>query len=210
MLKRARLFSALFLALSGMPLLQGCAEIDQNVKKAVWMKYTHVANVRMFQTQSGVSQTQFVGTGTNSFWAVFDLCTLDVQGSSLSGFSYNANNFFIDAGSASYGSSTPGNVNAGGSALSSQDPQVINAVRQAFSLSPTPQFFPKQFYPNLRYRIAIFVRENPSGYQGGSMTLKYSGQPQVAALVENVSPGSPSFRDFYNPFASAPIASTCP
>jgi len=191
--------------------LQSCGptannELDQNLKKAVVMKYVHLANVGSFQNQS----SQFQGVNNGSFWALFDICTLDIQGSSLTGFNYDSAKFFIDAGTATYGSTTPGNVNSTLGVKSSQDLQVLNAVSQTFSLNPATQFFPKQFYPGLKYRIAIFVKENPAGYQGDAMTLKYNGQPEVAALVQGVSPGNPAFIPFYNPGATPQIVSTCP
>jgi hypothetical protein len=202
--------STLCLALLAAPLLQSCAEISANVSKAVAMKYVHVANVKMIQVQIGGSQSQLVGVDNGSFWAVFDICSIDVQGSALTGFSYNANSFFIDAGTVKYGVATPGVVNVSSVPLSSQSPQVTSAVHDAFGLSPSTQFFPKQFYPNLKYRIAIFVKENPTGYVGDTMTLQYDGQPQVAALVQNVASTNPDFRPFYNHGVSPQIVGTCP
>ncbi|WP_333687881.1 hypothetical protein [Methylococcus capsulatus] len=215
MVTRTRRIGTLCLVLLTSLLIQGCPpssqqELDQNLKKAIVMKYVHVANVKMFQTQVGGSQSQLVGVNDGSFWALFDICTLDIQGSALTGFNYDASKFFIDAGSTSYSSATPGNVNVSSVVMSSQSAQVLNAVHDAFSLSPATQYFPKQFYPNLRYRIAIFVKENPSGYRGDAMTLKYDGQPQVAAVVQNVSPGNPQFRDFYNAGGSPQIDGICP
>lgn len=195
--------------------LQSCSdqanqEIDENAKKMVTMKYTHIANVKSFQATVGGSASQLVGVDNGSFWAVFEICSLDIQGSTLTGMNYDAGKFFIDAGPVTYGSATPGNVNVSSVVMSSQSPQVLDAAGSTFSLSPTTQFFPKQFYPNLKYRIAIFVRENPAGYQGDALTLKYNGQPQVAAAVQNQSPGNPDFRAFYNPPASPQIVGTCP
>lgn len=215
MVKHTRLLRTFCLVLLSALLLQGCTQsaqiqLNQNLSKLVVMKYAHVANVRMFQTQFEGSERQFVGVENGSFWAVFDICSLDIQGSALAGINYNAGSFYIDAASAKYGTMTPGNINVASVVMSSQSIQVTNAVSQAFSLSPAVQFFPKQFYPHLAYRIAIFVKEYPFGYQGEPMILKYDGQPQVAALVQDVSPASPSFRDFYLHLVSPPIVGTCP
>ena len=216
MIYYTRFIITLCLVLSTALLVQSCTpsaqtQLNQNLSKAVAMKYVHVANVRMLQAPMDGSQMQMVGVDNGSFWAVFDICSLDVQGSALTGgFSYSAERFYIDAGSVRYSSANPGNINVASVGMSSQSPQVTNAVHAAFSLSPTTQFFPKQFYPNLKYRIAIFVKENPSGYHGEAMTLNYDGQPQVAALVQNVSPGNPEFRSFYNSGVSPPIIGTCP
>lgn len=216
MVNHTRLISTLCLVLSITPLLQSCtpaaqAQLDQNLSKAVSIKYVHIANVKSFQEQVGGHSSLLVGVDNNSFWAVFEICSLDVQGSALSsGFNYSADKFFVEAASANYGVATPGNINVASVVMSSQSTQVTSAARDAFSLSPTTQLFPKQFYPNLKYRIAIFVKENPVGYHGESMTLKYDGQPQIAALVQNVSPGNPAFRDFYLRSASPPITGSCP
>lgn len=215
MFNHTRLISTLCLVLPITLWLQSCSqsslsEFNENLSKAVVMKYVHVANVQMFQTRNGNTQSQFVGVNNGSFWAVFEICTLDVQGSALNGFSYNTDSFYIDAGNAKYSSATPDTINVSSVTMSSQAPLVIEAARNAFSLSPTTQFFPKQFYPNLKYRIAIFVKENPAGYHGEAMTLEYNGQPAVAALVENVTPGNPDFVSFYNHSVSSPIVGTCP
>lgn len=215
MITRTRHIGPLSLALLTLMLVQGCTpsaqkELDDNLKKVIAMKYVHVANVNSFQTQVGTSQAQLVGVANGSFWAIFDVCTLDIQGSALTGFNYDASKFFIDGGAANYGAGNPGNVNVASVVMSSQSGQVLDAARNAFSLSPTTQFFPKQFYPNLKYRIAIFVKEYPAGYTGDAMTLKYDGQPQVAALVQSVSPGNPASRDFYNAGVSPAIVGTCP
>lgn len=215
MITRTRLIGSLFLVLLTLMLSQGCTptaqkELDDNLKKTIVMKYVHVANVHSFQTQVGPSQALLVGVANGSFWAIFDVCTLDIQGSALSGFNYDAGKFFIDAGSANYGPGNPGNINVASVVMSSQSSQVLDAARDAFSLNPATQFFPKQFYPNLKYRIAIFVKENPAGYMGDMMTLKYAGQPEVAALVQGVSSGNPASIAFYNAGVSPAIVGTCP
>ncbi|MGZ8292622.1 MAG: hypothetical protein ACXW2U_00850 [Telluria sp.] len=47
-------------------------------------------------------------------------------------------------------------------------------------------------------------------FERASMTLSYDGQPQVAALVQNVSPAKPEFRPFYDHSVSPDIVGTCP
>jgi len=105
MITRTRHIGSLSLALLTLMLIQGCTpsgqkELDDNLKKAIAMKYVHVANVKSFQTQVGASQAQLVGVTNGSFWAIFDVCTLDIQGSALTGFSYGASQLVIDGGSA--------------------------------------------------------------------------------------------------------------
>lgn len=192
------------------PLLQGCAEIDAGLNKAVAIKYAHVANVAMFQATVDGSQRQLLGVTPGSFWALFDICSIDVQGSTLTGFAYDVDRFFIEEGGASYGTSTPGVINVASVVHASQSALVLDAASSAFKLGPRAQWLPKQFYPNLKYRIAIFVRERPVSYRGDIMTLRYDGQPQVAALVQNAGVSRPDLRDFYLPGPSRAIDSTCP
>lgn len=191
-------------------MLQSCAEIDANLKKAVVIKYAHVANVRMFQATIANSQRQLVGVNPGSFWALFDVCSIDVQGTALTGFNYNVGNFVVDAGGGSYGPGNPDTINVSSVPQSSQSAIVLDAESGSFGLGPRAQFLPRQFYPRLNYRIALFVRENPAGYRGGPLELRYNGQPQVAALVQNLRSENPSFRDFYLPSVSPAIAGTCP
>jgi hypothetical protein len=210
--KRASL--VLSFAMFALLSLQGCAdlfpEFDANIKKAVVMKYVHLANVRQFQTHKPGVQLEGVQDG--SFWAVFELCSLDVQGSALSGFNYDAAKFFVEAADGTRYPKLDGIKDVAASdatAMTSAD--AYGAASDAFSLSPTPQYFPKQFYPNLNYRIAIFVREQPTGYRGESLMLNYDGQPQVAALVQGVSSDQPSFVGFFNSVnSSLPTNVSCP
>jgi len=200
------------IAIAMVPLLHGCRgctpnpEVDRNLQHLVWMKYAHVANVHEMEAPAPSGTVRLTPT-EHGFWAVFDICTLDVQGSALPGFNYDANNFYVDGGTVSYGPPNPGPVNVSGTGRSSNDADVRSLVHDALKLGPETQYFPKQFYPTLRYRIAVYVREYPSGYQGEAMTLKYGGNP---AMVQDVSPGKPDDRPFFQYSASPPIASTCP
>jgi hypothetical protein len=197
------------------PLLQSCADIDENVKKTVWMKYVHVANVQTIQVDGNLLR----GIDPNSFWAIFDICSIDLQGSALTGFSYNASNFFVAAGSVNYGPppNNDGYVagNWGSNSLPSQDPKVTTPVRHAFSLSVPTHYFQKSptfnpLYSNLNYRIAIFVKEHPPGYNGTPMQLKYNGQPQVAAVLQDVTPSPVEFRDNFLSPGAPPFIGKCP
>jgi hypothetical protein len=202
-------YTAVALALALLPGCNGCSDpsLQENLSKLVWMKYAHVANVREMDAPSPTGTAKLVGTDPGAFWAVFDICSLDVQGSAMTSFNYDAANFYVDGGTVSYGPMNPGMVNAASVPRSSSDPQVQSMVHQALKLSPSPQTFAKQLYPTLRYRIAVFVKENPSGYQGGSLTLKYGGHPTT---VQDISPGNPDVRSFFQYQASPPIVSTCP
>lgn len=201
----------LWLVLLMMGLLQACAEVDTNLKKMVVIKYAHLANVSQFQgAADGVHQSLLVGVNPGSFWAIFDVCSIDIQGSSLTGMQYDASKFVADAGSGTYGSPDPlGVVNVASVTMSSDSAPVRAALTDAFVLGPTSQFFPKGFYPTLKSRIAIFVREAPPGYHGDAMVLRYNGQPDVAAQVQNADGNSPAAIAFYLG-KSAGISSLCP
>jgi hypothetical protein len=211
MANRYRRIRTLCLVLSTLFLLQACAEVDANLKKMVVIKYAHLANVGQFQgAADGVHQSLLVGVNPGSFWAIFDVCSIDVQGSGLAGMQYDASKFVAEAGSGSYGpSDTLGVVNVASVPMPSESPPVRAALKDAFSLGPASQYFPKGFYPTLKSRIAIFVREAPVGYRGDAMGLRYNGQPDVAALVQNAGDNNPAAIPFYMG-KSAIIASTCP
>lgn len=208
-MNRRLMYTAIAVAVVFLPGCKSCSDpsVDENLSKLVWMKYAHVANIREMDAPSPTGTLKLAATGSGGFWAVFDICSLDVQGSALTGFNYNAGNFYVDGGTVSYGTMNPGTVNAGGVARSALDPQVQGMVHQALKLSPSTQYFPKQLYPTLRYRIAVFVNENPPGYQGDTLTLKYSGHPTT---VQNVSPGNPDYRPFFHYSSSPAIVGTCP
>lgn len=191
-------------------LLQGCTscsdpQATQNLSRLVWMKYTHVANVHEMDAP-GPTGILRLTANSGGFWAIFDICTLDVQGSALSSFNYNAANFFVDGGTVSYGPGNPGSVNAGGTNRGSNDPAVTGPAHTALKLSPTTQTFPKALHL-LRYRVAVFVKEQPPGYANDTLALKYANHPTT---MQNLSPGNPDIRGFYNPQASPAIVSTCP
>lgn len=202
--------STLCIVASSMFLLQGCAEVDANLKKTVVIKYAHVANVSQFQgSPDGFNQRQVSGAMPGSFWAIFDVCSIDVQGSGLTEMKYEAGKFVADAGTGTYGPLDPGIVNFAGSGMSSDNPIVLATLRNAFGLAPASQSYPKGFYPSLKSRIAIFIKQAPPGYHGDAIILRYNGQPDVAAIVQNAGDNSPPAVPFYLP-GSTPLRNPCP
>lgn len=191
-------------------LLAACAGVDAGLKKAVVIKYVHVANVTQFQgSPDGVNQRLLAGVNPGSFWAVFDVCSIDVQGNSLAGMQYEAHRFVANAGTGTYGPHNPGPVNLSGTGTSSDSPPVVAAVQDAFAPGPASQFYPNGFYPGLKSRVVIFVKEAPAGYHGEAVTLRYNGEPEVAAIVQNAGGNTPAVIAFY-PGKSTGIGSTCP
>jgi hypothetical protein len=189
---------------------QGCTEADQNLKKAVWIKYAHIANVTRFQPNNGNSM-QYNGVNNGSFWAVFEICSIDVQGSALTGFNYNTGKFVITWDTAEIGKATPGLVaRSDAQAFPSPGAEVDGVVRTAFETGPSAQYLPKQLYLKPGFRFAILLNSYPAGYQGQAMDLKYLGQPEVAAVVQNVQQDKPSEVPFYNHGISPVAGSYCP
>jgi hypothetical protein len=186
---------------------QGCTEVDQNLKKAVWIKYVHVANVTRIQPNDGNSLS-YSGVNNGSFWAVFEVCSIDVQGSALTGFNYNTTKFAIPWGTTEIGKGTPGLVGrSDAKAFPSPGPEVDSAVRTALETGASAQYLPKQLYLKPGFRFAILLNTYPNGYQGDAMDLKYLGQPEVAAVVQNVGQEKPQQVDFYNRGVSPAIGS---
>jgi hypothetical protein len=205
-------FGASLLVLSTMFLLQACADLDAGLKKAVVIKYAHIANVHQFQgsPDNGNRQWLIGGVAPGSFWAIFEVCSLDVQGSSLAGMQYDTRKFVADAGSGTYGPLDPGVVNAAGNALPSDNAQVLAALRSTFALGTDSQYFPRGFYPRLNSRIAIFVKAAPVGYHGEDLVLHYNGQPEVAAIVQNAGVDSHADIPFYLSGSSWLGKNACP
>jgi hypothetical protein len=215
------MFMRLHIAKVGIPLAmalllagcEGCTDTStqQNLSKAVWIKYVHLANVRRFQPNNGNS-LQYSGANNNSFWAVFEICSIDVAGSALSGFKYDTGKFVITVGSDEISKATPGQVaRSDATGLPSPGAQIDSAVHAGLETEPITEFLPKQKYVKPGYRFAIFLNNRPAAYEGGPMELHYQGQPDAAVVVQNALPEQrPKEVEFFNKGVSAEIVSTCP
>jgi len=197
------------LALLPVTLLVGCQGCtpNPNVSKTVWIKYAHIANV--FRINSNGSW--YSGVNSQSFWAVFEICSIDVQGSALTGFNYSTGKFVIPWGTAEIGKNSPGLVSrTDGTAYPMPNYTVANVVNSALESGPSTQYLPKQLYLKPGFRFAIFVNAYPTGYLGEAMDLKYLGQPEVAAVMQNVQQLKPREVQYFTDNASAGITSYCP
>ena len=213
---RARFIHVICSILLVAPLLQGCppsptqqASVVDKLHRQVWIKYAHVANVTRFQ----LPNIDLFGP-QGSFWAVFDICSIDVQGTALNGFHYDSGRFYISWGAARYGYGSPlppTSLGNAGSTIPSNSAAAWDAVRTAFFIGPPVQDFQKNLYPNLKYRVAVFVPEYPSGYKSlESLPLAYDGNPEVSAMVtQDGSAGTPAFLDFYRPDMTWAIPRAC-
>lgn len=189
--------------------VSGCAQLDTGLKKAVIIKYDHLANVRSFQANIDNHSSLLFPVQSGSFWAIFEVCSIDVQGKDLSGFSYDVDRFVADAGNGSYPATSDGLVNVASVPMAARSPTVRAAAFQVFALGPAAQYFPRQFYPSLRYRFAIFIPESPIGYHNDTMLLRYDGAPQAAVVAQHQGRERPAVLDFYLPAAGPPLASGC-
>ncbi len=178
----------------------GCGKpdpgVDQNLRKLVVIQYAHVANVRQVRGISGGSVVHIEPRNRNGFWAVFNLCSLDVQGVDLPRFDYGAANLYIDEGGARFGAMNPGTVLMTSAAFGALDPRVRGTVVREVQVGAETQSFPKGLHPSLNHRVAIFVDAAPQEYRGGSMTLKYDGHP---VLLKDHSPRTPREVPFIGP-----------
>lgn len=201
------------LTLALVPFLHGCRschdpEAEARLRQLVWMKYIHVANVTELEASGPTGTVRLGPVDRSGFWAVFDICSLDVQGSAVTVFKYDTRNFYVDAGTVSYGLTNPGMVRTSftSGALGSFDPQVRPLVHEALELSRETENFERGLNPTLRYRVAVFINERPERYEGGPLTLKYANHP---VTVQDISQDKPQVRDFHNA-ASPDIVGRCP
>lgn len=200
----------LLLALGG---CSGCQkDVDTALGNLVVFEYDHVANVKQVRFSNSIPGVTVAGNyvepvDQGGFWAVFLICSLDVQGSAIQTFNYDARNFFVEHGTAAYGPLQPHKVRYGASTVlnsPADTPKIIEAVARETQLGPTQKAFPRQLFPSLNYRVAVFIPEHPQGYQGGQLDLKYSGQPSYV----NGGGNSPQVIPFVGP-QGTPLAGTC-
>jgi hypothetical protein len=168
--------------------LAGCDNsLDTALKNVVVFQYDHVANVHEIRFRNNVDIPGTLGIGSISpkeggFWAVFVLCSLDVQGKAIETFNYNVSNFFVKYEGDTYGPLQPFTVRYGASTSSNNPtdtPKVAAAIAKEIQMGPDTQPFPHGLYPSLNYRIAILIPKALPTYRGEQLTLTYTGQPSI-------------------------------
>lgn len=170
-------------------LLCACTELDANLKKSVTFRYDHVANAHQvkFGTPLDLSPTFYpinfvTPVESQGFWAIYVICSLDVAGSELPSFAYNASSFVAEHGAMTFGALPPYTVRLQSSAdLNSpaDTPKIAQKIAQELHIGPPTQVFPHGAYPSLNYRIAVFVPQWPAGYGGDQLALRYPAQPAL-------------------------------
>jgi hypothetical protein len=168
---------------------KGCNNtLDAALKKAVIFKYDHVANVHEIRFLApipvpGTFGVNSVAPKEGGFWAVFVICSLDVQGKQIESFNYDISHFAVEYEGQTFGYPLqPFTVRfEAGTALNdaSNTPLIMNGIAKETQLGPSTQIFPRGLYPSLNYRVAILIPSSLSTYRGEQLTLKYTGQPSI-------------------------------
>jgi len=188
-------------------LLAGCVghHLSRDRHQVVRMTYVHVANIYQLVTTDGALSPQ--GTDDRGFWAVFDICSLDMQGMNLKGFTYDAQDFYVVVANQRYEASRPYRVlTTFDGDVDATDGHIHHLLARELGLAPDQQYFPKEPYPVLAYRLAIAIPEWPDGYSGGSLVLKHT-DPQT--VLSNVSGGQPRQWQQYDRASIGPLPSPC-
>lgn len=165
-----------------------CPDLDAPLQNAVVFQYDHVANVDLISFNRNLVTTSGTHSGARAisggFWAVFVICSLDVQGNAFKerAFDYNVANFVVEHNGRTYGALEAFTLNAGGTTW----PTVADTQKAADAVADVVQIplsgrqkFPRAFYPSLNYRIAILIKDRPPNYSGEQLTLKYVNQPSI-------------------------------
>lgn len=165
--------------------IMGCQSGESDLKKQVELQYDHVANIQStirFQTAIPLSPpltptNQVITRWLGSFWAVFVLCNLDVQGTDRESFTYDRSKFSVQYGGKTYGALQPYSViTVMEDDIGPQDTSVIeSAILNTIGLGPSMQGFGPGLHQSLNYRIAIFISDSIAVDK--VLTLHYSGQP---------------------------------
>jgi hypothetical protein len=189
-------------------MLVGCVghHLNRDTHETVRMTYVHVANVYQLATADGALSPQ--GQDDRGFWAVFDICSIDIQGMNLKGFTLDVQDFYVAVGDQRYDADRPYRVlSTFNSDVDAKDEPIRRFIAERLGLAPEQQYFPKESYPTLAYRLVVAIPEWPQGYLGKSMTL---GNSDPETTLINVSEGSPREWQQYDQYSSGPLTSTCP
>jgi hypothetical protein len=185
MISRSKVAASLIcLVLTSCP---GCPDLDTPLQNVVVFQYDHVANVDLIRfnrdlvTASGtLSGARAISGG---FWAVFVICSLDVQGNAFKErpFDYDVANFVVEHNGRTYGALEAFTLNAGGTTwpTAADTQKAADAVADVVQIGPARQKFPRGLYPSLNYRIAILIKDRPPNYAGEQLTLKYVNHPSI-------------------------------
>jgi hypothetical protein len=171
--------------------ISGCksgSPLDSALKKAVEIKFDHVANIPEIRFDENLNlgadgAIGSVSSRNQGFWAVFVICSIDVQGREVETFNYDAANFFVEYEGVDYKLPLLPNTLTFGASTQTNNaantPLVAAGIIKKLHLGPMRQAFPRGFYPSLNYRIAILIPNELRTYRGEQLTLRYGGHPTI-------------------------------
>jgi hypothetical protein len=175
--------------------LAACSSPPPAPADAVVIRYQHVANAHEIRFSSPLAFAPrpagyVLPRSRDGFWAIFVLCGVDV-GARVPRFLYNVNNFRIDHAGTEYGPLRPFSLRFEDSAYLNgpvETPALAAAIAGELQRGPSFQVFSPGAYPELDYRIALFVPKGLGEYAGDQLALRYRGQSAI--LIGN---GFPPF-----------------
>jgi hypothetical protein len=177
----------------------GCAHVDDGLRNTVVLHYQHVANVDRIDFSVPVAlprhpaSVHFVQPiGSDGFWAVFVLCSVDATGASIPSFYFDIDRFRVQDGERRYGPLRPYSLRLDDTVdlNAHRDTALIAAaINRELRTGPASQVFRHGYYPNLDLRFAIYVPSGLSDYAGGQLPLRYEGS-QALAMGNNYPPAN--------------------
>lgn len=177
--------------------LSACSGSGTRPDNATVIRYQHVANAHQLRFANPVTlapsyPVNFVGPlDAQGFWAIFVLCSLNVTGSRQASFAYDADRFQVEYDTRSYGPLQPYTLRLQDSAdlnTPADTPSIVSAVAAEVGQGPARRLFTRGYYPDLNYRIAVYVPKGLPDYAGEQLALRYGGQSAI--LIGNGHPPS--------------------
>ena len=177
----------LIAVITALLVMMGCQSVGIDSKKVVVFHYDHVANIQntiQFETTVPLSPpltptNQVIPKWLGGFWAVFMICSLDVQGTEIESFTYDRTNFYVEYGKKSYGALQPFSlITTAEDDIGPRDTSLIeNAILSTIGSGPNTQVFGRGLHPSLNYRTAIFISDPTAADK--EVTLRYKGHPSI-------------------------------
>jgi hypothetical protein len=184
----------------------GCASVDHGMRNTVVLHYQHVANADRIEFSVPVAlprraaPVHFVQPiGSEGFWAVFVLCSVDATGASIPSFYFDVDRFRVQYGEQRYGMLRPYSLRLDDTVdlNTNRDTGLIAAaINRELRTGPASQVFRHGYYDNLDLRFAIYLPNGLSDYAGGQLMLRYEGAQALAmgnkyppANVDSAGPG---------------------
>lgn len=176
-------------AASALLCLSACSGVGKQPSDVAIIRYQHVANVHQVRFANAVTLAPsfapvhfVVPLDSSGFWAIFVVCSLNVTGSSLARFHYDADQFQVDYDAHSFGRLQPYTLRLQDTAelnTPADTASLVNAVAAEIQEGPSARWFGRGYYPSLNYRIAVYMPKALPGYAGEQLALRYAGQHAI-------------------------------